>query len=89
MKGKREPVETLEEYFKDNGCMARRVYHSYVILLTEKDGSEVKAVRIHTIEKKGTTNFEEAYHEAFPDWENWNVKGTWRLYEDDFRGGAD
>lgn len=85
MRGERKPVETHETYFKENGCMAHRVYHSYVVLLTEKDGSEVKAVRIHTTEKKGTTAFSELFHDAFPDWENWNIKGSWRLYEDDFR----
>lgn len=85
MRGVRMPVETLEKYLKDNGNLAKKVYHSYVMLLTEKDGSEVMAFRFHTNEKKGTTAFYEAYHEAFPEWNNWNVKGVWRLYEDDFR----
>lgn len=85
MRGVRMPVETLEEYLKDNGNLAKKVYHSYVMLLTEKDGSEVMAFRFHTAEKKGTTAFNETYHEAFPEWNNWNVKGVWRLYEDDFR----
>ena len=85
MKGQRLPVETSETFFKDNGCQSRRVYHSYVLLLTEKDGSEVKAVRFHTDKKKGNSDFEEDFHEAFPEWKNWNIKGMWRLYEDDFR----
>jgi putative transcriptional regulator len=46
---------------------------------------KAKAVRFETIEKKGTDAFAEAFHEAFPEWEDWNVKGSWRLYEDDFR----
>lgn len=86
MRGVRMPVETLEEYFKDNGNLAKRVYHSYVVLLTEKDGSEVMAFRFHTTEKKGNAFFDKALHEAFPDWDNWNIKGVWRLYDDDFRG---
>jgi hypothetical protein len=85
MKGIKEPVEKHETFVKDNGCIGTRVYHSYVVLLTEKDGSEVKAVRFSTTEKKGNDSFAEAFHEEFPEWEDWNVKGTWRLYEDDFR----
>lgn len=82
---KYKDVETEETYFKDNGCMARRVYHSYVILLTEKNGSEVKAVRIHTDKEKGNDDFYAELREEFPELDKWNVKGVWRLYEDDFR----
>lgn len=78
-------VETYEEYLKKNGCLARKVYHSYVILLAEKNGSEVKAVRIHTDKKKGNQDFFDDLKEAFPELDKWNVKGAWRLYEDDFR----
>ena len=79
-----EPVETSETYFKDNGCQATRVYHSYVILLTEKGGSDVKAVRIHTDKKKGNSDFYDELEKEFPEIDSWNVKGIWRLYEDDF-----
>lgn len=82
MRGIVEPVESHETFIKDNGTLGTRVYHSYVVLLTEKNGSNVKAVRIHTTEKKGTT----AFYDHIKEWtENWNVKGIWRLYEDDFR----
>ena len=83
MKGIMEPVETEEIYQKEDGKVAKRIYHSYVILLTEKKGANVKAIRVHTVEKKGTT----AFYDIIKGWtENWNVKGIWRLYEDDFRG---
>lgn len=85
MKGKREPVQTEDIYINEKGRTSKVVYSSYVVLLTEKDGSEVKAVRFSTEKKKGNTDFAEAFHDAFPDWENWNVKGSWRLYDDDFR----
>lgn len=81
MKGIKEPVETEEIYQKENGNMARKIYHSYVVLMTEKGGSNVIAVRIHTDAKKGTSDF----YDHIKEWtENWNVKGIWRLYEDDF-----
>lgn len=85
MKGERRPVQTEEININDKGRTIKQVRSSYVVLLTEKDGSEVKAVRFETIEKKGTDAFAEAFHEVFPEWEDWNVKGSWRLYEDDFR----
>lgn len=53
MKGIKEPVESSETYVKDNGCLGTRVLHSYVVVLTEKDGANVKAIRIHTQHKKG------------------------------------
>ena len=84
-KGNRLPVETIETITKDNGKQSNVVYHSYVLLLTEKDGSEVKAVRFHTDKKKSNKDFNDDFHKAFPDWNNWNIKGCWRLYEDDFK----
>ena len=80
-----EPVETLEEYFKENGCLARRVFRSYVALLTEKNGSEVKAVRLHTDKKKGQQELFDDLEEVFPELNKWNVKGIWRLNEEDFK----
>ena len=85
MKGTKIPVQTEDIYINAKGRTSKVVWSSYVVLLTEKDGSEVKAVRFSTIEKKGTDAFVEAFHDAFPEWEDWNVKGSWRLYEDDFR----
>lgn len=75
------PVQTSEQYMKENGNMGTCVSSSYAALLTEKDGSEVMAVRIHTANKKGG-GIEREIEEMYPDW---NIKGIWRLYDDDFR----
>jgi hypothetical protein len=82
MKGIKEPVETSETYVKDNGCLGTRVLHSYVVVLTEKDGANVKAIRIHTQYKKGQEEMTKQIELGFPDW---NIKSITRLYEDDFR----
>ena len=82
MKGIKEPVETSETYVKDNGCLGTRVLHSYVVVLTEKDGANVKAIRIHTQHKKGQEEMIKQIALGFPDW---NIKSITRLYEDDFR----
>lgn len=84
MKGKRIPVEVHETYFNDGGNMKTRVLHSYVALLTERDGSEVKAVRFDRMALKKGPELTSYIEEHYPDW---NIKGCWRLYEDDFRGG--
>ena len=50
---------------------------SYVVLLSEKGGSEVKAVRLDGYSSK----YDIKAQEMFPDW---NVKGIWKLYDEDF-----
>lgn len=82
MKGQRIQTQLTEQFIKQNGTLGTRVWSDYAVLLTEKDGSEVKAVRIRTLNKKGSGLTEEI-EEKYPDW---NIKGCWRLYEDDFRG---
>ena len=82
MKGEKIPVEVSETFVKDNGNIGHRVLHSYVALLTEKDGSEVKAVRLDRISLTKGNALNDYIQERFP---NWNIKGVWRLYEDDFR----
>lgn len=82
MKGIKEPVESSETYVRDNGCLGTRVLHSYVVVLTEKDGANVKAIRIHTQHKKGQEEMTRQIELGFPDW---NIKSITRLYEDDFR----
>lgn len=81
MKGERIPVEVHQMYFTNNGTQKNKVLHSYVALLTEKDGSEVKAVRFDEMDLKKGNGLNEYIQECYPDW---NIKGTWRLYEDDF-----
>lgn len=82
MRGTKLPVQTEEEVMKENGKMGKVIFSSYVALLTEKGGSEVKAVRIHTDKKKGNDLTKEIA-EKYPDW---NIKGVWRLYDFDFEG---
>lgn len=81
MKGERIPTEINQTYSADNGTRKSRVLHSYVALLTEKDGSEVKAVRLDEMEIKKGNALNDYIRKHYPDW---NIKGTWRLYDDDF-----
>lgn len=81
MKGKRIPVEIIQTYFADNGTQKSRVLHSYVALLAEKDGSEVKAVRLDEMGLTKGNALNDYIREHYPDW---NIKGVWRLYDDDF-----
>ena len=42
----RIPVEVEEVFTKPNGTLGKRVLFSYVVLLCESGGSEVKALRL-------------------------------------------
>lgn len=81
MMGERIPTQISETYFKDNGTMGTRVYQDYAVLLTEKDGSDVTAFRYRTLAKKGQSEFMKGIEAAYP---GYNIKGAWRLYDDDF-----
>ena len=54
---------------------------SYVVLLCEKGGSEVKAVRLDGYTSKYDLNFQDDLKGNYPDW---NIKGIWKLYDEDF-----
>ena len=82
MKGIKEPTQTEEIYIDEKGKTKKIVYSSYVVVLTEKDGANVKAVRIHTTAKKGQSEMIDQIEAQWPDW---NIKSITRLYEDDFR----
>ena len=51
----------------------------YVALLTRKEGTEVKAVRMNGYEKQ--QDLQPVLSSDYPDW---NVKGIWRLFAEDF-----
>ena len=67
----RKPTMTLDT----DGRRAKKLY-SYVVLLTKKDGSEVKAMRFDGYERKT-----DVMHEI-PD--GWNLKAIQKLYDEDF-----
>ena len=74
------PVDGYKTFFKPNGFRGRTIaIHSYVALLTEKDGCEVKAVRYDGYETK-----EAVHNDVVKEWPDWNIKGVWRLYDQDF-----
>ena len=60
-----------------SGCLKTVKTFSYVVLLCEKGGSEVKAVRLDGY----TSKYDIKASEMFPDW---NIKGIWKLYDEDF-----
>lgn len=73
------PVDGFKTITKPNGLLKQIRIHSYVAMLTEKDGHEVKAVRYDGYETKKAVS--KLAKEEYPDW---NVKGVWRLYDEDF-----
>ena len=58
---------------------ARKTQHDYVAVLTKKEGQDVKAVRMNGYKSK--EDLGPTLVEVYPEW---NVKGTWRLTEEDF-----
>lgn len=81
----RKPTK-ISEWSKDNGCLGRTVkLYSYIVVLCEKEGCEVKAVRYDWYERK-----QDVMTKATEDYPRWNLKGVYRLYEQDFdsKGGS-
>lgn len=54
---------------------------SYVALLTERDGCEVKAARYDGYKSK--YDLHDTISADYPDW---NLKGIYKLCDDDFKG---
>ena len=66
---------------KDNGGTKTEKTYSYVALLCEKNGSEVKAVRLDGYASKYDKDMRQDIDRNFP---GWNIKGIWKLYDSDF-----
>lgn len=77
----RRPCETIEVVQKENGTYRSVKHYSYVALLTEVEGDQVQAVRYDGYTSKEDGLIPEIERE-YPDW---NIKGIWKLYDDDFR----
>ena len=73
-------VDSNRVTIKDNGLMKRIPLHTYVVVLTAKDGCKVQAIRCG--------NFENQY--AVRDYimkvygVHWNIKEIRKLYDSDF-----
>ena len=65
--------------FDTDGRRTIKLY-SYVVLLTEKGGSEVKAVRYDGFERKT-----DVMKEVDTDYPEWRLKSIHKLYEEDFQ----
>ena len=77
----RRPCETIETIQKENGNFKSVKHYSYVALLTEIEGDQVQAVRYDGYASK----YDGLYDEIKADYPGWNIKGIWKLYDDDFR----
>lgn len=64
--------------FETDGRRTIRLY-SYVALLTEKGGSEVKAVRYD-----GFQRATDVMAEIDTDYPGWKIRGVYKLSEEDF-----
>lgn len=74
------PTEVYQREFKANGCQGRMIKkYSYVVVLCERKGGDVKAVRYD-----GYTSKTDLYKVVDADHPGWKIKGVWRLYEEDF-----
>ena len=77
----RRPCETVEVVQKENGNFRSVKHYSYVALLTEIEGDQVKAVRYD-----GYTSKEDGLvPEIERDYPGWKIKGIWKLYDSDFK----
>lgn len=61
--------------YDTDGRRTKKLY-SYAVLLTEKGGSEVKAIRFDGYERKTDV------YDEIPD--GWNMKSIHKLYDEDF-----
>ena len=75
------PCAQLTTLAKPNGNLITVKTYSYVALLTEKGGSEVKAVRLDGYPSKNDRNLWEDIKGNYP---GWKIKGIWKLYDEDF-----
>ena len=76
-----KPCEVITTIQKENGGFKSVTQFSYVALLTKINGAEVKAVRYDGYERK--TDVRKVAERDYPDWK---IKGTWKLYDQDFIG---
>lgn len=76
----RRPCEVMTTITKDNGCIKNVKTFSYVALLTEINGDEVKAVRYDGYTSK--YDLKDIVAKVYPEW---NLKGIWKLYDAEFR----
>ena len=75
----RKLTEQLDITVTAKGSTKKIKLYSYVITLTEQDGSEVKAIRAD-----GFQNIEDVYAACLEQWPGWNIKTISKLYETDF-----
>ena len=75
----RKPTEQFDITVTAKGSTKKIKLYSYVITLTEQDGSEVKAIRAD-----GFQNKEDVYAACLDQWPGWNIKTISKLYETDF-----
>ena len=77
----RRPCETVEAVQKQNGTFRSVKHYSYVALLTKIEDDQVMAVRYDGY----TSKCDGLFDEVKADYPEWNVKGIWKLYDQDFR----
>ena len=75
----RKPTEQIDITVTAKGSTKKVKLFSYVITLTEQDGSEVKAIRAD-----GFQNKHDVYIACIEQWPGWNIKTISKLYETDF-----
>lgn len=76
----RKPVEQICREVKPNGLYGKTIKkHSYAILLCRKGGDDVMALRMDYLQNKG-----DVHKEVETMYPGYNVKGVWRLYDEDF-----
>lgn len=80
MKGVKIPTAMEHKVVNEQTGKERTVtLYSYVVLMTERDGSEVACLRVDNESSKlGLQKFIERA------WPGWRIKAIYRLYEEDF-----
>lgn len=74
-----DSCEQFQTVLKPNGNYRTERFFSYVALICEKGGWQTAAVRVDYCRNKAEAN------KKLKDYaERWNIKGIWRLYDEDF-----
>ena len=76
----RRPCEVYKVVQKENGTYRKVKHYSYVALLTKIEDDQVLAVRYDGYTSKYDGLLDDVKH----DYPEWNVKGIYKLYEQDF-----
>ena len=76
----KKPTETCNTIILKNGRKKTVHLNSYAVLLCRKGDQDVKGIRCEYFQNKT-----DVYKAVANEWPGWNIKGIWRLCDEDFK----